>query len=542
VQGNQRNFNQTLALMIRYKNQKQMTLDGFATPFQATLDKNNRWVKMSQCIPWDDFAVGYYRCLSSGQGRPAKDARLVIGAVIIKHKLCLSDEETVRQIQENPYLQFFVGLPGFQVKQPFAPSLFVEIRRRMGEETFNRFEQAIVNQIERKRKQTTQRKKDDTDPPSGQAKRSSSSNRESELQDEDKREGKLIVDATVTEQAISYPTDLGLLNEGREISERIIDELYHQSELTKKPRTYRRKARKQYLAIVKQRRPGARVRRRGNKQQLQYLRRNLAHIEKLLDILPGVKIPLSSRMLRQYWVIQHLFSQQEEMHRTKTKRCDDRIVSIHQPQVRPIIRGKANKSVEFGAKLNVSLTGNGLASIDHIGWDAYHEGTDLKLQVENYKAAHGCYPEVVLADTIYGTRDNRNYLKSQNIRYAGKPLGRPKKQTVENKVQLKKEKMRRREEYRQRIPVEGKFGQGKNGYRLNYIRAKTAKTSEAWIRSIFLVMNLLVLFKTFIFSCKNLLLTNAICSYGLTERIALVLKRYLSFKGCVYSNLARITF
>jgi IS5 family transposase len=516
-----------------------MTLDGFVTPFQTALDKNNRWVKMSNCIPWDELALGYYRGLSSDQGRPAKDARLVIGAVIIKHKLSLSDEETVKQIQENPYLQFFVGLPGFQTKQPFAPSLFVEIRRRMGEEAFKQFEQAIVDRIEKRSKQKTKRTKEKTDPPSGQGTSSSSSESDSGERAEDKREGKLIVDATVAEQAIRYPTDLGLLNESREISERIIDELYRPSGLTKKPRTYRQKARKQYLAIVKQRRPGAKVRRRGIKQQLQYLRRNLAHIEKLLDFLPDAGIPLSYRMLRQYWIIQHIFSQQEEMHRTKTKRCDNRIVSIHQPHVRPIVRGKVNKPVEFGAKLNVSLSGNGLASIDHIGWDAYHEGTDLKSQVENYKTTHGHYPEVVLADPIYGTRANRKYLKSQNIRYAGKPLGRPKKQTVENKEQLRNEKRRRREEYRQRIPIEGKFGQGKNGYRLNYIRAKTAKTSEAWIRSIFLVMNLLVLVKTFIFSRKNWLLTSVISRSKLFEWCILVMKRYMLSTDGAYCNLMR---
>jgi hypothetical protein len=70
--------------------------------------------------PWDALAEGYYRSFSASQGRPAKDARLVIGAVIIKHKLCLSDEETVQQIQENPYLQYFVGLPGYQTQVPAA--------------------------------------------------------------------------------------------------------------------------------------------------------------------------------------------------------------------------------------------------------------------------------------------------------------------------------------------------------------------------------------------------------------------------------------
>ena len=500
MQANQINSTKTLALMIQYKSQKQMTLEGFETPFQTELDATNRWVKMSRCIPWDELARAYYRDLSSDQGRPAKDARLVIGAVIIKHKLTLSDEETVRQIQENPYLQFFVGLPRFQLTQPFAPSLFVEIRRRMGEKVFKEFEQAIIDRVEQRRKQKAKRGKEDNNgPPAGTSADTSSRQDESV---EDKRSGKLIIDATVAEQAIRYPTDLGLLNESREISEQIIDELYEQSDQSKKPRTYRRKARKAYLAVVKQRRPGAKVRRRAIREQLQYLRRNIGHIEKLLDVLPGVAIALPFRMLRQYWIIRQIYTQQEEMYRTGRKRCDDRIVSIHQPHVRPIVRGKLNKSVEFGAKLNVSLTESGVAGVDHVRWDAYNEGVDLQSQVENYKTVHGYYPEAVLADQIYGTRDNRRYLKKHGIRFAGKPLGRPKKETAENKLQLQEEKKQRREEYRQRIPIEGKFGQGKNGYRLNYIRAKTARTSEAWIRSIFLVMNLLVLAKIFVFSRK----------------------------------------
>ena len=121
------------APMIRYHSQKQQSLAEFAWPFQTALDENNRWVKLSGCIPWDELAEGYYQGLAETQGRPSKDARLVIGAVIIKHKLCLSDRETVAQIQENPYLQYFVGLPGYQMEAPFVPSLFVEVRKRMGQ-------------------------------------------------------------------------------------------------------------------------------------------------------------------------------------------------------------------------------------------------------------------------------------------------------------------------------------------------------------------------------------------------------------------------
>jgi len=484
--------------MIRYRSYNQLPLSEFDWPFQVALDENNRWVKMSHCIPWDELAEGYYRSLSDREGRPAKDAQLVIGAVIIKHKLCLSDEETVEQIRENPYLQYFVGLPGYQMKAPFAPSLFVEIRKRMGQSVFDVFQGAVIDAVESakpKRKNKTTSDDKDEEPPSA-------CGGSCDKQTEEERQGKLILDATVTPQAIRYPTDLSLLNEAREFSEQIIDILYPKTDWKKKPRTYRVKARKDYLAIAKRKRPSAQARRRGIKQQLQYLRRNLGHIERLLAYWPeGTRIPLPRWLMYRYWVIPHLYRQQQEMYRSKTRRCDDRIVSISQPYVRPIVRGKLDKPVEFGAKLSVSLSGEGLAYVDHLRWDAFHEGHDLESQVEAYRSRYGVYPEVVLGDPLYGTRDNRRYLNSKDIRFAGKPLGRPKQITETNQAELKREKAKRRAEYLQRIPIEGKFGQGKNGYRLNYIRAKRADTSLAWINSIFLVMNLLILLRIFFALC-----------------------------------------
>jgi hypothetical protein len=508
MHGKQANLTKDRAPMIRYHSHKQLSLAEFDWPFQTALDENNRWVKMSQCIPWDALAEGYYPGLSLTQGRPTKDARLVIGAVIIKHKLCLSDEETVAQIQENPYLQYFVGLAGYQMKAPFAPSLLVEIRKRMGQGVFAIFQGAIIDAVEdakaKKKSQSQtqsttcndQAEDDHNDPPSASG--------GTPQEEEPKHRGKLILDATVAPQAIRYPTDLSLLNEAREFSEKIIDELYPKTDWKKKPRTYREKARKAFLAVVKQRRPSGKVRRRGIKQQLQYLRRNLRHIERLLEHWPeGTPIPLPRWLLYRYWVIQHVYTQQREMYRNKSRRCDDRIVSISQPYVRPIVRGKLDKPVEFGSKLSVSLNGDGVACVDHLRWDAFHEGGDLESQVEAYRARHGHYPEAVLGDPVYGTQANRRYLKGHGIRFAGKPLGRPKKVTEANREELKRLKAQRREEYLQRIPIEGKFGQGKNGYNLNYIRAKRADTSYAWINSIFLVMNLLVLLRIFFALCKR---------------------------------------
>ena len=99
--------------MIRHEDPDQLCFPGFEKFFGIALDKQNRWIKLSKVIPWDEFAKAYYQNMSSKRGRPAKAARLIVGAVIIKHKLCLSDEETIDQIRENPYLQYFVGLTTF---------------------------------------------------------------------------------------------------------------------------------------------------------------------------------------------------------------------------------------------------------------------------------------------------------------------------------------------------------------------------------------------------------------------------------------------
>ena len=146
--------------------------------------------------------------------------------------------------------------------------------------------------------------------------------------------------ATVAPQQIRFPTDISLLNEAREISEKIIDTLYPYSRLKKKPSTYRQRARKDFLALAKQRRPRVKVRRKAIRKQLNYLKRNIKHIEQLWEeVCLPTPLPcslkhyqqapkrLSLPLLNKLWVIQHLYQQQQAMFDTKTQRHDDRIVS-----------------------------------------------------------------------------------------------------------------------------------------------------------------------------------------------------------------------
>ena len=126
---------------------------------------------------------------------------------------------------------------------------------------------------------------------------------------------------------------------------------------------------------------------------------------------------------------------------------------------------------------------------------SFHEGTDLKKQVEAYKRLNGYYPEVVITDKIYGTRKNRQWLKELKIRCSSKPLGRP---SAESQTPYNKRKQRIERGIRNQ--VEGKSGQGKNGYNLKKVRARTSRTAESWIATILFVMNLIRFSKEFLFS------------------------------------------
>ncbi|WP_235941686.1 IS5 family transposase [Cyclobacterium roseum] len=397
-------------------------------------------------------------------GRPALNPRVLIGAVIMKHMLNLDDRETIAQITENRYLLYFLGYSSYNKQPPFDAALFVDIRKRLGQELIAEMNQKIHGfYLERTAVKKDKSRKDDDEPPSGT----------------DGNKGEVIYDASVCPQDIAYPTDLGLLNKSREITEEIIDELHAADRSGKKPRTYREIARKNYLKVAQNKNPSKKVIRKGIKSQLQYLRRNFRTIEKMLDSFEV--FPLSHKLQRKYWIIQTDYEQQLKMWVCRGHQVDDRIVSIHEPHVRPIVRGKARAKTECGAKIHMSMV-DGFAFLDTLSWDAFNEGSHLKDYVEEYRSRFGFYPEKVLADKLYCTRENRKWLKEKNIKLAAKPLGRPSAKAMEKHVRPG-----------ERNPIEGKFGQAKNGYGMNRIRARLKNTSQSWIASIILVLNLVKL-------------------------------------------------
>lgn len=467
-----------------YISPSQMTIEGFESPFSQTLSPINRWVVLAHKVPWDLLVGVYQSQMNNNQtGADGINPRVAIGSMILKHICNTSDRETVMQIQENMYMQYFIGYSSFSTEEPFDPSLFVEFRKRLGIEQINSINEKILG-LYNSNTSDQPNNTNDIDQHSGNTEEDIPSKQEAPDTPETlgtksilTHKGKLITDATACPQDIAYPTDLNLLNDARKKSEELIDRLYDPRLHEKKPRTYRKVARKNYLRTAQKKIKSKRQIHNAVKQQLNYLRRNLKSINNLLD--EYAVIPLNRKQYKYLLVINTLYDQQNKMFTEGVHSIEHRIVSIHQPHVRPIVRGKTNAKVEFGAKIQVSLM-NGYAFLDDLSWEAFNEGTRLMASIEKYKERFGFYPEEVLVDKIYCNRSNREALKLLGIKLRAKPLGRPK--AVEDHVRPG-----------ERNPIEGKFGQAKTAYGMNRIKARLQQTSESWIATIVLVLNLIKL-------------------------------------------------
>ena len=383
---------------------------------------------------------------------------MALGTLLIKEETGFSDEDVLQNIVENPYMQYFIGLHEFTTTPPFAATTMVYFRKRLTAEMLAEINEMIFGPV----------KPADHDPGSGSVDVESGKNK-----------GVLMLDATCAPADITYPTDTGLLNEAREKLEEIIDELHPETGEASKPRTYRRKARKEFLGFSKSKKKSGKQIRITIRKQLGYVRRDLGHIDKMLKKVDASVLP--ERLSHQLETIRTIYEQQKYMYENRTHKVEERIVSISQPYVRPIVRGKKNAPVEFGAKVSVSLV-DGYAFVDKIGWDNYSEAELLPQAVEDYRQRYGCYPEAVLADKLYRNRENLRFCKEKGIRLSGPRLGRPPKNAVKDPHE--------NADSAKRNWIEGKFGEGKTRYGLGRLFARLKNTCETAIMAAFIVMNL----------------------------------------------------
>lgn len=403
--------------MYKYRS-KQISFTDFNTPIGMKLNPNNRWVKKAEMIPWDEIEQRYAKLFTNRKGNVAKPLRLALGACIIQAEYGYSDEEVALQIQETAYLQFFCGYTEYNdEKPPFDPSLMVYFRKRLTPEILGEINEMIIRNSETEEKSDND---DESNPPSNS--------------------GTMIVDATCAPSQIKYPQDTELLNEAREITEEVIDEL-HIPGNGKKPRTYRKKARKQYLHIARSKKRTAKKVRKAIGQQLSYIKRNLKTIENL----PVKTDNLPKQLRSKLETVKKLYDQQKYMYDNHTHSVSDRIVSISQPWLRPIVRGKSKAPVEFGAKLDISVV-------------------------------------------------NLSYCAERKIRLSGPALGRPKKDEICDKKQDYIDES-------ERVEVERKFSLAKRKCGIGLIVTRLKETTCHCLAMSVLLLNLRkigkVLFKFF---------------------------------------------
>ena len=445
--------------MYKKNRNKQFKLTDFNQPMGLKLDPENKWIKKAEMIPWNRIEDKYATLFESTTGTVAKPLRMALGALMIQKEYGFSDRTLVEQLQENPYFQYFIGLPGFQLEAPFAPSLLVEFRKRLTEDILMDINELILKGDD-----------DDDQPTSGVGNCEGS-----DTQEENK--GTLILDATCAPQNIKFPQDSNLLNETREKLERIIDAVCSRENLSK-PRTYRKKARRDYLNLARSKKRTAKRIRKAIRQQLQYIRRDRGYLRQFE--MQG--IVLTENECKLLNVLDKVYDQQKYMFDHKVHTIENRIVSISQPYIRPIVRGKSKAQVEFGAKLDLSIV-DGFGRIEKKSFEAYNESEVLADVVERYKQRTGHYPKRILADKIYRNRNNLAYCKERNIRLSGPALGRPRKDAVIDK----------KAEYRDnadRVEVERAFSLAKGSYGLGLIRTKLEETTRGSIVLSILVMNI----------------------------------------------------
>ena len=177
-------------------------------------------------IPWDIIEEQYEKSFGREE-HPAYSSRLAFGALYINERMNCSDEETVEQIRENPYLQMFPGFMDYRCDRPFDSSLMVHFRKRFGKDFIMKINDEVIKADE-------QKKNNDHHDDSG----GYTGGSEEPTSEQNENQGKLILDATCTPADIKHPKDVDLLNDCRVIMDKVIDKLYDSIAGTvTKPRT-----------------------------------------------------------------------------------------------------------------------------------------------------------------------------------------------------------------------------------------------------------------------------------------------------------------
>lgn len=282
----------------------------------------------------------------------------------------------------------------------------------------------------------------------------------------------LMDDATCFESAIKYPTDVGLLYDCACFLFELLAELC-QSLSKPIPRTkFSEQHKKQRAYMMLRRKPKKRTKKR-MRQLLDWVRKGLHFVQLILDTNPEVHSLIDTETYDKIKVIRQIRQQQGLKFNNPEYKIKNRIVSLYKPYIRPIVRGKVNKLVEFGAKVHISQVDQ-INFIEHLSFNAFHEGIRMKKSIRNHISRFGMC-RAYAGDKIYANRANRKHTATKGIITSFVPVGRPSKDTTP--TQVAKQSLAKG----RATVLEGSFGNIKNNYMLGKIRARKKETEIAWI-------------------------------------------------------------
>jgi transposase, IS5 family len=409
--------------MGKKKMQQQQNVDQ-VKQVNLGLNPTNRWIQLAHILPWSDLIETFNQKIKTIEMTIEFNSRVIIGTLIIKEKLQLSDEETIQIISENPYMQYFLGLEFYRPEAMLSLLSLIEFSENVDKEVFDELKTYIFSKA--KTNLTLEKTSKNSD-----------------------KQGNLKIVQTEAEQYMKFPIDLELVNAAREQTEDIIDFLYDlvRNELPVKPRTYRKVTTQRLNAFLKSGDKSISEARKMLRVLLNCLNRNILYIDNILDMLP-LEFPINHSYQKQLWIIRTLFEQQKQMYDDNIFNCEEQIIDLNKPELRPVKQEIQGKKIEFGSQLRLTLLDGitlnkavnaSLANIDN---------DELIMQAETYRLLVGKYPERIEADKSYTSVASKKWCKKNGIRLlttADKNEGkhimkRPKRKTNIKKVENNKQK------------------------------------------------------------------------------------------------------
>jgi IS5 family transposase len=433
------------------KSEKQYSFsaDWFMPP---ELNQDHFLVKLTLKLDWEELSSALAKFYCPDNGRPTKPTRVKIGLMIVKHLYTLSDAEAVDMLVRDVYIQYLCDISLRQARDFMNPSTLCRFRKDIGEEGTQLIEQTIFRTIGKSRKRHSRT---------------------------------LITDTTVVPSCIEYPTDINLLDKTRRKAVGLLTEA--KSFGARAVRTYKRVARKVFITYQKIRKHTVKSRHKAQKKLRQFARRNVQQLRETVNALKKTAANTADKTCHKFLkaaekflpTAEKIIEQQSLIYRKQ--KVKERIVSLHRPDIRPMVRGKYPIEVEFGPKVLLNLQ-DGFLTLERTDFENTADNKLFQASLNGYRERFGRLPSELSADRGFWSKENQALAESLGI----------KKIAIENKGKsshLKgkpfRERLRRR-----RCAIEAKISLAKRKYGLDHCRYTRPGSEITWTRMGLLSMNL----------------------------------------------------